>query len=204
MVGHVNAHMLVAAAFTMVGTALPAAHGSSAASFGGAGCVGLKDLGTLGGLSSFGVDVNDHGEMTGGSQTAAGAFHAFVWSRGEMIDLGTLGGTSSHATAINDHGEMTGESETTEGAAHAFVWSRGEMDDLSAAVDAGASSGRAINERGEVTGSLAFIHTRTIHAFLWSRGQFVDLGTPYPGWMISIAWSKGKSCCVISANASAM
>ena len=56
----------------------------------------MIDLGTLGGASSGAEAVNDSGQVVGGSQTASGANHAFLWTQaGGMVDLGTLGGTFS-------------------------------------------------------------------------------------------------------------
>ena len=39
----------------------------------------LTDLGTLGGTTSGGRDLNESGQVTGGSTTADGGFHAFLW-----------------------------------------------------------------------------------------------------------------------------
>ena len=81
----------------------------------------MTDLGTLsGGTESFGVAINDHGEVTGNAN-ASGQLPAFVWSRGQMIDLGTLGGGQSSARAINNHGRVTGSSQTEGGEFHASL-----------------------------------------------------------------------------------
>jgi len=68
------------------------------------------DLGTLGGASSYGADINTANTVVGWSETAAGATHAFRWSAAQgMVDLGTLQGDAmSRAVAILDDGVQGG------------------------------------------------------------------------------------------------
>ena len=83
----------------------------------------ITDLGTLGGGSSTGHDMNASGQVTGVANTAANESHAFLWDGTTMQDLGTLGGTRSSGPAINDSGQVTGEAITAGDAAnHAFLW----------------------------------------------------------------------------------
>jgi probable HAF family extracellular repeat protein len=113
------------------------------------------DLGTLGGLNSVignpagSVSVggelpephalNSSGQVTGFSDTANGASHAFLFAGGTMRDLGTLGGNQSHGAAINDAGEVTGWAETADGAQHAFLYANGQMIDLNSLIDPGSA-----------------------------------------------------------------
>jgi probable HAF family extracellular repeat protein len=62
----------------------------------------IKDLGTLGGISSN-AEATDGDTVVGGANTPSGAFHAFAYNlaHGTMTDLGTLGGTNSRALNVS-------------------------------------------------------------------------------------------------------
>ena len=153
----------------------------------------MIDLGTLGGLTSEAVDMNERGQVIGVSTTASGAQRAFLWQGGKMSDLGMLGKPSadslrqripeSEGVAINDRGQVVGTSWTAGGARHAFLWEQGRMRDLGA-LGGGQSSAEAINNAGQVVGSS---RTRDDpHVFLWQNGKMIDLGTL--GGAQSYAW----------------
>jgi probable HAF family extracellular repeat protein len=136
----------------------------------------LKDLGTLGGNSSYGYGINDSGQVTGYSQVASGASHAFLTEGGGLTDLGTLGGTASVGYGVNAAGEVTGNSQTSSNAAtHAFLYSGAKMHDLGG-LGGTFSTGYAINAAGQIVGS-ATGPSGSARAFLYSSQKLVNLNT---------------------------
>lgn len=139
----------------------------------------IKDLGTLGGLESYGYGINNRGQVTGEASTAGGAVHAFIYGRrGGMQDLGTLGGSDSGGYGINNSGQVTGYSYISgEAAPHAFLFSRWTgMVDLGT-VGGNFSWGNSINDFGQVTGEYYDGFDSSYHAFLFSASTGTeDLG----------------------------
>jgi probable HAF family extracellular repeat protein len=136
----------------------------------------LTDLGTLGGETTYGSDINLCGEVTGASEKVPGGpLHAFVYSRGRMVDLGTLGGGESFGRSINDKGEVTGYfTDQDSGLPRTFLYSKGRMRNLGT-FGGDYSSGEAINNCGDITGSFK-IHNGRRHVFVYSKGKMKDLG----------------------------
>ena len=86
--------------------------------------MGMRDLGDLGGGYSGASGINDAGQVSGYSYTAAGGYGAFITGPDGMgmRDLGTLiGGGTSLASGINDAGQVVGGSSTAGGSIHAFI-----------------------------------------------------------------------------------
>jgi probable HAF family extracellular repeat protein len=128
----------------------------------------ITDLGTLGRsfISSEAVDVNESGQIVGGSGTGS-LGRAFIWQNGTMTPLGTLGGLESSAVAINNRGQVIGGSLTRKPArGHAFLWQDGKMTDLGT-LGGRRSGARALNDRGQVVGSSTTASGRG-HAVLWT------------------------------------
>ncbi len=71
-------------------------------------------LGTLGGSFSIARDLNNHGQVVGGSLTEGDeSFHAFVYRDNRLLDLNELlepgiGWEVIQALGINNHGEIIG------------------------------------------------------------------------------------------------
>ena len=94
---------------------------------------GVKDLGTLGGLASEALGVNNRGQVVGwsapqtsASQRGVAVERAFLWTGGKMYDLNDLilkgsGWTLQKARGINDRGQIVGEGTRRQGPWRAFL-----------------------------------------------------------------------------------
>lgn len=153
------------------------------------------DLGTLGGMFSFGLGINASGQVIGYSYTADNASsHAFRTAPNTPInpltdDVGTLGGSTSYASAINNSGQVAGWSQIPgDSAEHAFRTSPNQSinpawDDLGTLGGTSSSAG-SINDSGQVAGSsqIAGGSSLTYHAFRTAPNKAItpatdDLGT---------------------------
>jgi probable HAF family extracellular repeat protein len=143
-----------------------------------------QDLGTLpGDTNSAAEDVNDLGEIVGGSSSASDVESAFLLIPGTgMLKLPGLGGNTS-AMAINNSSDVAGSSTDQFGNAHAVVWrsaTNWSVEDLGT-LGGCCSGGLGINSVGDVVGfSNIASHrpTATQHSFLARAGSatMTDLG----------------------------
>jgi probable HAF family extracellular repeat protein len=137
----------------------------------------ITNLGSLGGVFSEAMGINNHGQVVGRSQNAEGNNRAFLWENGVMTDLGTLGGSTSYAYSINDSAQVTGWSQNTEGKTRAFLWENGVMTDLGA-FNNSHSYGYSINNSGEIVG-WSYTDGTAKSAFRWKDGTMTALGSLY-------------------------
>ena len=139
----------------------------------------LRDLGTLGGVQSFGAAINKSGHVTGSSTVATGpGSHAFLYANGVMTDLGTLGGENSHGVGINDVGHVVGLSNVPGqplDIARAFLYADGLMVDLGT-LGGAYSAAHGINNRGQITG-ISQTASGDYLAILHEDGVMTALGT---------------------------
>lgn len=140
------------------------------------GPTGLTDLGTLGGIGSYGLALNDSGQVVGESFLAEEFQppHAFFHDGSTLIDLGTLGGFSSTAVAINNAGQVTGKFLTTGGTEEAFLYHQGSIASIGH-LGGFYSRAAAINQTGAIAGN-SLTSGFDQHAFLYTNGVMLDLG----------------------------
>lgn len=158
----------------------------------------LRDLGTLGGPDSFGLYINDRGQVAGISYTDSTAnastgfptIHPFLWENGYMRDLGSFGGLGSsgdfnegfsvEVNGLNAWGEVVGTSPLAgDETHHAFLWN-GFLKDLGTLGGAN-SQGWWVSDSGLVVGRADFSpESANHHAFLWRNDVMTDLGTLGP------------------------
>jgi probable HAF family extracellular repeat protein len=141
----------------------------------------LRDLGTLGGTSSFARDINNLGQVTGNAQTATGQpaprLNTFLWDEpGPMVNLGVLPGSNnfSRGYAINDFGVVVGESDNN--TSRAFVYANGTLTGLiRLAGDNDRGVAHDINNNGVIVGiSSNGVASRPTR---WVNGVASDLGS---------------------------
>jgi probable HAF family extracellular repeat protein len=134
----------------------------------------MKDLGNFGGTCTFAFDLNNRGQVVGGSSFAGDQVqHPFLYNGRKLVDLGTFGGNVGTAIALNDAGEATGwATYPGDQAAYAAFWRHGKIKDLGALPGDSSSFGFAINASGQVVG-LSVPPSGdfdSAHAFLWENG----------------------------------
>ena len=152
----------------------------------------MRDLGTLGGDSSYGMAINASNHVVGYStiSTADGRVHAFFHGGHKMIDLGTLGRDAlnecSAALAVNNADQVVGVNYTPTNDRDpfnqvAFIWSPraegGEMINLNHLI---AQDGQkkywiltaaAINDSGQIAASAYDYENKTTIAVLLTPAE---------------------------------
>ena len=160
---------------------------------------GMTDIGTLGGNSSYALQINDSGDVVGWSYLADNiTVHAFTWTPiGGIVDVGTLtGGCCSQCQAINSSGNLAGDAIDSAGYQTPFYWSSG-TGMLSMGVFTGnqLNYGFGINNLNQVTGQV--YSGEVVNAFLWEPpGPFMPLGH-LPGGLHSVGTAINNNTVIV-------
>ena len=112
----------------------------------------MRDIGTLGGTSSYLYDINNSGMAVGCSDTSAGRLVATVYRNGVQQPLAEIPGNSC-ARAVNERGDVIGSSDSG-----GWLYSGGTLTMLKDIPEVRAAgytqlTPMAINDRGWITGT---------------------------------------------------
>lgn len=173
----------------------------------------LAELPTFGGRSVGVSDMNNSGQLVGGSDFAGGegaSTHAFLWQNSAMKDLGTLGGDESHAIAINDNSQVIGYSKDANNEGWPFIWENNKMNKILTPNGNYFESVEDINNNGLILGKvrttinscgnpscLTSVYFKDNNlVYLEEETSFVDtnnydeiFGTEIDGYFIDNIWS---------------
>ena len=136
----------------------------------------MTDLGTLGGIGSEGLAINDSGQVVGWSQTKAGTSDAFLWNGTRMTDLGPL--SQFYPDGINDSGQIAGACGND---SVPCVDSNGTFTALPNPPNLDCTGTIAINNNGQVLGACGDSSGNS-HGVVWTNGIPIvlpTLGGPY-------------------------
>jgi probable HAF family extracellular repeat protein len=146
---------------------------------------GMVDLGSFGGTCTLAFDLNNRGQVVGGSLLPGDQIErAFFWDHGSLRELGgSLGGNSSGAFVINESGQAGGFADLAgETTFHAVLWKEiGEITDLGVIGNDTCSFATSMNAKTQVVGaSMPGCNFDNGRAFLWEDGSLFDLNTLIP------------------------
>jgi probable HAF family extracellular repeat protein len=145
---------------------------------------GMRNLGSLGGMCTTALAINNRGQIVGiSSFKGEKAWHAFIWD-GSIHDLGgSLGGNISQGFAVNDAGVAVGFASLAGDTPiwHATLWRGiGKITDLGVVGNDLCSSAHAINAKAQVVGEGSDCFNPPDRSFLWDDGSMFDLNALIP------------------------
>ncbi len=131
--------------------------------------------------SSYGLGLNDLGEVSGGLVLGGRLAGAFVWTPSRGLMALPVDGSQAEAFALNRHGQAVGWTGDATRRRPA-LWTFGGVSDPVPALElrvlsaSGFGQARAINDAGWIAGHLSAGEHEPSHAVLWRDGGEVDLG----------------------------
>ena len=142
--------------------------------------------------------LNDRGDVVGFADGRDGTDRAILWRGGKVrraLNLGVLPGyVSSEAYGVNNHRVVFGLLYDRKERTYPFRWKDGHMTVLKGPNgrlrQADAPDRNAINERGEIAGTLLIGGQR--RAVRWTRRGKASFLPPLPGHTWTNAWSIGN------------
>lgn len=143
----------------------------------------LTRLPSLGGTGSYGLSINDDGDVAGYSLTSDDAnYRAALWSAGEAVprDLGPFGATENGvAQGINKRGDVVGFYISNNGGHEAALWpATGGVPRALGTLGGSWGLAEDINDGGDVVGYSNTLGNASQHATFWPAdgGPPRDLG----------------------------
>jgi probable HAF family extracellular repeat protein len=138
------------------------------------GATGTLDLGA----GTYGLGINNHGDVAGQKYKGDGAYVGFFYSGGTLSEISNLGtGTTGLANDINDAGKIVGESNINpefHAPFHPYLYRNGVLRDLGTLGGFENNSAQVINNAGLIAG---YSTTSTgLNAFTYQYGELRDVG----------------------------
>jgi probable HAF family extracellular repeat protein len=155
-----------------------------------------RALPTLGGNNGLATAINDRGQIAGKAQTTVTDSGCppyqiappVLWEKGRVQQLPTVArDPDGWAEGINDRGQIVGGTGTCSQNNHAVLWENGSVVELPNLGNTSlGNEAFAINNRGEIAGTVSSSDGTTFYAALWHNGILKNLGT-FPGDLAAIA-----------------
>ena len=152
----------------------------------------MIDLGTLGGVESRALGLNNRGQVIGDSETSLNDknTHAFLWQQGKMTGIQPayhMGG-NSYGIDINKNGYVLGWIYSQDDEV-SFIGKHNRIKLLPSPEGLRSFRARDINDRNVVVGN-ALDRNNASRAVMWKNNKAIDLNSLIPkrsGWRLSEA-----------------
>jgi probable HAF family extracellular repeat protein len=134
----------------------------------------IQDIDNSGGTDSQALAINNRGQVVGYFTGPDGFGRAFLWESGSMATLPLPSNSFAAAVAINDAGTILATTCEPFGSCSTYLVQSSMVHLILARADQTSYIGHAINNRGEVVGSMS-LHNKPYGGFFYANGNLVDL-----------------------------